>query len=124
MYLPKVYLIHQGSDEKDSTPRAAKNILRGQRIGNLLRVQSHTLVRNLDNQRVRRGLERRRNVLGRVVGVAVQDSVYRGFARRHRYPRNCILIEPRALGALLRDLLNLVDAIEGRVQREADTACR
>ena len=49
MQLPKVYLIHEGLDEKDAATRTAKDIFRGQGIGDLVRIEPRALVRDADD---------------------------------------------------------------------------
>src|SRR5271154_2821049 len=99
--MPKVYLIHERPDEKDTAPRPSKYVFRSQRIGNRIRIEPWTLVGDADNQRVRRRLKRGRNVLGRVVRVAMKYSVDSRFPHGHGDMRNRVFVETGPLCDLL-----------------------
>jgi hypothetical protein len=58
------------------------------------------------------------HLLRRIVGVAVQNGVDRGFAHRHRDLQNLFLGETAFSGDFIGGLLGAVNRIEGRVQRE------
>src|SRR5690348_12843421 len=98
MQLPKVYLIHECADKKDAAARAAKDVFRSERVRKRVRVEPGTLVGNANDQRLPRGLERRGDVLVRIVGVAMQYRVYRGLADGHGHVRDGVLVEACPLG--------------------------
>src|ERR1700722_11769503 len=110
--LSKVYLIHEGSNQKDASTRAPKNVFRRQRVGNRIRVKSRSLIRYSDNKRVGRRFKRRSYMFVLIVRISVQYGIYRSFAHRHGDVRNGVFIKSRSLGTLLGSLLNLVDAIQ------------
>jgi len=83
MQLAKVYLIHEGSDEKDAAAGAAQEVLRGEWVGQRGGVEAGALVADANGERVGAGLEGCGDVLGRAVGVTVEDCVDGGLSRGH-----------------------------------------
>ncbi len=67
-------------------------------------IKSRALVGDADNQRIAGRLERRRDVLARVVRIPVQHGVDRRLANRHGDVRNRVFVETGPLGYSARRL--------------------
>src|ERR1035437_111273 len=123
MQLSEVYLIHEGSDQEDAAPRAAKQVLRGQRVGKRLRVQSFALVSDGNHQRRAGVFKAGGDLFGGGGFVAVQNGVYRGLARPHRHMEAFVLVQAGLGCQFLRRRLNLRDAFHRRIQPKIQPSC-
>ena len=122
--LPKVYLIHEGSDQKDAAAGSTQDILRQQRVRNRLRIEPRTFIRDPHHQRIRRRLKQHRHALAWIVPIPMQNRVDRRLAHGHPDMRHRVLVKACLRGKLLRRRLHLVHALKRRLERVARTACR
>ncbi len=106
MQLAKVYLIHEGADEEDAAAGAAQDVLGRERVGDGCGVESGALVCDADDEGVGVGLEGGGDVLGGVVGVAVQDGVDGGLADGHGDVGDGVLVEAGACGEVFGGVLD------------------
>ena len=82
-------VVHEVADEEDAAAAGLEQVLRRQRIGDLVRVEAFALVADADGQRRDGGRSRsriRRTRACGVVAVAVLDGVDHRFADRRRRP--------------------------------------
>lgn len=123
MQLAKVYLIHERSNEEDTTTGAAEYVFRRERVWNGVRVKTWSLVGDANGKRIGGSFERRFDCLVGVVRVAVKNGVDGCFADGHRDVADGVFVEAGSNSAKLSGLFNLVDGLERRIESEADTAC-
>jgi hypothetical protein len=91
--LSKVYLIHEGADEKDATAGAAEKIFRRERIGQMVGIEAVALVGD-GKDKVSSGVfESHVDHPRRIVLVAVQNGVYRSLAHRHHHVEALVFIQ-------------------------------
>ncbi len=112
MQLAKVYLIHERSNEEDTTTRPSKNVFRCERVWDCLWIETRTLVCDFDGESVSSGFEGRLNCFIYVVGVPVKDGVNGGLADGHGDVSHCVFVETGANGAEFSGLFNLVDSLD------------
>src|SRR5579859_2923969 len=116
MQLSKVYLIHERADDEDAAAGAAQQVFRRQRIGKRLRIESFALVGNDKYQVLAVVFERGGDLLARVVFISVEHGVYGSFTHRHSDVEARVFVQAGLLGNFVRDGLNLVDALHGRLE--------
>ncbi len=110
MELTKVYLIHEGTDKEDAAAGAAQTIFRRQRIGNLIRIETRTLVRDGKDQRLPGVFKAHRDLPGGIVLVAVEDCIHRSLAHGHGDVEPLVFVQACFLGQFLRGCFDLADA--------------
>ncbi len=119
-----MYLIHEGSYQKDAATGAAEDVFWREGVGQGVRVEPRALIGDSDYKVVGGRLKCGRDVLVGVVRVAVKDGVDGCLTDGHGDMGDGVLIEACARGVLFCGLLNLVDAVERRIKSEAHAACR
>ena len=123
MQLSKVYLIHERPHQKDSPSRPPQQVLRRQRIGQRLRIQSRSLVGDGKHQLRARILQAHPDVLGGIVFIPVQHGVHRSLPHRHRDVEALVLVHTGLFGQLVRGGFHLAHALHRGVQRKTAPAC-
>ena len=123
MQLAKVYLIHEGADEKDASSGAAQEVLRGERVGEAGGIEARALVTDAYGEVVGAGLEGGGDSLVGVVGVSVEDGIDGCLADRHDYVGHGVWIEACTQGEVLRCPLHRIDTLNRGTERERDAAC-
>src|SRR4051812_23336907 len=89
----KLYLIHEGADEKDTATGAAQQIVRGEWVGKGGWIEAGALVGDADDQRSRCRFEGCGDALVRTVGVAVKHGVDGCFAGCHGDTEDLVIIK-------------------------------
>ena len=94
---PHVHFVHEAADQEDAAAAGLQDVLRRQRIGDLLRVEALALVFDADDElgRVVRGDGRELDdhAFRFVVPVAMLDGVDHGFANRDADPVQRIVVQ-------------------------------
>ena len=124
MQLLEVYLIHEGTNEEDAAAGSAQKILRRQRVGERVRVQSFALVGDANHQRFAGIFKGGGDALFGIVGVAVEHSVDRCFPDRHGDAKDLVFVDAGFLGHLFGGLLNFIDAVQRGLERVSNLASR
>lgn len=118
-----MYLIHEGSHEKDSTAVGAEEVFCGEGVGKFVGIESSALVGYGDDEGFGGEVEGGGDVLVVVVFVAVDDGVDGGLADDHGEIAGGVFVEAGALSEVERGLFDCLDAFEFGLEREAHTAC-
>ena len=118
-----MYLIHDGSHEKDSTTVGAEEVFCSEGVGKFVGIESSALVGYGDDEGVGGEVEGGGDVLVVVVFVAVYDGVNSGLADDHTEIAGGVFVEAGALSEVECGLFDCFDAFESGLEREADTAC-
>ena len=113
MQLSKVYLIQEGTDEKDASAGAAEEIFWSEGVGKRVWVESFALVGDFDDEGFSVVFEGDGDLFVGVVCVSVQDCVDGGFTGCHDDAEAFILIEAGIEGEFFHSLFDLGDAIHG-----------
>src|ERR1035438_4030180 len=123
MQLAKVYLIHEGPDEEDAAAGAAQDVFRGERVGDVAGVEACSLGRDAHHPGVGIGLKRGGDLLGRVVGIAVEDGVDSGLAHGHGDVGDGVFVETGARREALSGVFDSVNTLQRGGKCQGNTAC-
>src|SRR5258706_3172029 len=112
----QLHVVHEASHEKDAASAGLEHVLRGERVGNFLRLEPLTLVGDLDHELGRRldgrECELDRDVLAAVLAVAVFDGVDDGLADGDADPVDRVLVEGGHLPHAVAEDLHEVHHVE------------
>ena len=112
--------VHERLHVKDPAPARLHQILRIERVADLGRIESLSLVGYRDLQlRAAKG-ERGVHLLGDVELVSMLDGVGDGFPDGHADPMRSIFIDARVFAEMFRDHLYELDVLESTADGDVD----
>ena len=123
MQLTKVYLIHEGTDEKDAASCAAEEILRCERIRDGVWVEPGSLIGDGNDEGFAIVLESSDDFFCGVVVVAVEDGIDCSFANGHGETEAVVLAHAGVSGELVCSCFDLGYAVHGGTERELQFTC-
>src|SRR5216684_7588184 len=113
-------LIHECAHIEDSTPAGFHQILWIERVADLLRIESGSLVGDGDGEVVTIQLEGRVDLFFDVELVAVLDGIRHRLADGHADPMRTVFIHPRVFTEMFRDHLHELDVLEPTADGDLD----
>src|SRR5258706_109848 len=113
-------LVHERAHVEDAAAARLHQILRVERIADLLRIEAGALIGDGDGQLVAVQFERGIDLLLHVQLVAVLDGVRHGLADGHADPMRAVFIHPGVFAEMFVDHLHELDVLEPTADGDLD----